>query len=90
MCTNIPKNTNTSLEASPIQNMDTIIHSQQTDIRLNETRETDFNSTLLDDGILFSSHTVHKLIDLECKDQRNNQNNNNKTNNTHIYQNHQH
>ena len=28
-CTNITENTNTSLEFSPIENMDTIIHSQQ-------------------------------------------------------------
>ena len=28
-CTNFPENTNISLEASPIENIDTIIHSQQ-------------------------------------------------------------
>ena len=69
-------NTNTSVEVPPIENMDTIIHSQQSGNRMHETTETDFNSTLLDDGALFSSHTVNTLIDLE-KDQNNNQNNNN-------------
>ena len=53
--------------------MDTINHSQQTESRINETTETDFNSTLLDDGTLFSSHTVNTLIDLEDNDQNNNQ-----------------
>ena len=72
--------------------MDTIIHSQQTDTRINETTETDFNSNLLADGTLFSSHMVNTLIDLEGNDQSNNYNNNNNvfndTNiNTHIYQN---
>ena len=67
---------------------------------MKETTETDFNSTLLDDGTLFSSHTVNTLIDLGENDQNNNQNNNNNNNNhnsttnttdnTHIYQNHQH
>ena len=54
--------------------------------------ETDFNSTLLDDGTLFSSHTVNTLIDLEDSYQNNNinTNNNSTTGNTHIYQNHQH
>ena len=59
-CTNIPENTNTSLEVSPIENMDTKFHSQQSENRMNETTETDFNSTLLDDGTLFSSHTVNR------------------------------
>ena len=36
-CTNIPENTNTSLEVSPIENMDTLIHSQQSENRTNET-----------------------------------------------------
>ena len=56
--TNISEKTNTSLEASPIENMDNMIHSQQLDPRRSETTETDLNSTLLDDGTLFSSHTV--------------------------------
>ena len=30
-CTNIPKNTNISLEISPIQKMDTIVRSQPAD-----------------------------------------------------------
>ena len=46
ICTNVPEITNTSLEASPIENMDTIIHSQQTDTRINKTTETDFHSTI--------------------------------------------
>ena len=79
--------------------MDTIIHSQQSENRMHETTETDFNSSLLDDGTLFSSHTVNTLIDLGDNDQNNNQNNNNNNNNnstanttdsTQIYQNHQH
>ena len=76
--------------------MDNKIHSQQTDIGLIETTKTDFKSELLDDGTLFSSHTVNTLIDLESKDHNKNQNNNNNnitsntTNNTHNYQNHQH
>ena len=94
-CTNVPENTKTSLDTSPIENMETIIHSQQTDIRTNGTTETDFNSTLLDDGTLFSSHTVNTLIDLDNKDQNSNDNNNqnittNTTDNTHNYQNQQH
>ena len=95
-CTNIPENTNTSLEASRIENMNTIFHSQPSEIRMNKTTETDVNSTLLDEGILFSSPAVNTLIDLEDNDQNNNQNNKNNTNNisttdnTHIYQNHQH
>ena len=52
-----------SLEASPIKNLDTIVHSQPTDTYVNGTTETDFNSTLLDDVTLFSSHTVYTLID---------------------------
>ena len=71
--------------------MDTIIHTQQLQSRINETTETYFNSILLDDGTLFSSHTVSTLIDLEDNDQNNNQNNSTTitTDNTHIYQNHQ-
>ena len=93
-CTNIPKNTNTSLEASPTENMETIIHSKQTDTRLNETTEKDFNSTLIEDGTLFSSHAVHTLIDLENNEQNNNETDKlnvttNTTDNTHIYQNQQ-
>ena len=64
-CTDIPENTNISLESSPIENMDAIIHSKPTDTYTNETTETDFNYTLLDDGTLFSSHTVNTLIDLK-------------------------
>ena len=71
-CTNIIENTNNSLEVSPIEKMETIIHSQQSESRINETTETDFNSTLLYDGTLFSSHTVNILIDLEDNDQNNN------------------
>ena len=63
---------------------------------MNETVETDFNSTLLDDGTIFSSQTVNTLIGLEGNDQNNNQNNNNHANNnstinnTTNYQNNQH
>ena len=95
-CTNIPEKTNTSLEASPIENMDTIIHSKPTDTFINKTTETDFYSTLLDDGTLFSSHTVNTLIDLEYNGQDNNQTDDNNrvtnhtTNNTNFYQNNQH
>ena len=95
-CTNIPENTNCSLEASPTENMDTLIHPQHSETRMNETVERDFNSTLLDDGTLFSSHTVNSLIDLDENDQNNNQNNNNHVNNnstinnTNNYQNNQH
>ena len=77
-----------------MENMDTIINSHP-DTHLNETTETDFNSTLLDDGTLFSSHAVNTIIDLESNDQNNEHNNNNNvtnntTDNTHFYQNHQH
>ena len=105
--TNNPENTNISLEASPIENMDTLIppqqsenrmngHPQQLENRMSKTAETDFNSTLLDDGTIFSSHTVNTLIDFEDNDQNNDQNNNNHSNNnsttynTNNYQNHQH
>ena len=73
--------------------MDTIDHSQTTDNCINETTETDFNSTLLDDGTLFSSHT---LIELEDKGQNNYQTNDNNhvnndtTNHTKLQQNNQH
>ena len=93
---NPPENTNTSLEASPIENMDTIIHSQPTGTFINETIDSDFNSTLLDDGTPFSSHTVNTLIELDDNGQNNsysNKNNNatnDTTNNTNIYRNHQH
>ena len=100
ICTNFTEITNTSLEVSPSENMDTIIQSQQSGSRINETTETDFHSTLLDDGTVFSSHTVNTLIDLGDNDQNNNQNNNDKNNNhnsttnttgdMHFYQNHQH
>ena len=63
-----------------MDNMDTIIHSQQLESRMNETTETDFNSTLLDDGKLFSSHTVNTLVDLGDNDQNNNQNNDDNNN----------
>ena len=74
--------------------MYTIVHSKPTDTFNNET--TNFNSTLLDDGTLFSSHTVNTLIDLKDYGQNNNQKKNNNivsndtTNNTNIYQNQQH
>ena len=99
-CTNIIENTNTSLEVSLIENLDTIIHSQQSESRMNETTATIFNSKLLDDGRLFSSHTVNTLIDLQDNDQNNNQNNDsgnnnhnsatNTTDNTNFHQNHLH
>ena len=53
--------------------MDTIIYSQQSESRKNETTETDFNSKLLDDETLFSSHTVNTLIDLDDNDEKNDQ-----------------
>ena len=84
---NVPENTKISLQASPIENMDTINHSQQTYTHINKTAETYFNSTLLDDGTIFSSNTVNTLIDLESNDQNNNHNinvTNDTTNNTHI------
>ena len=72
--------------------MDAIIHSQQLESRINETTETDFKSTLLDDGALFSSHTVNTLVELEDNDQNNYRNNSstNTIDKTHIYQNYQH
>ena len=69
---NTTENNNASLEVSPIENMDTKIHSQPSESRVNETADTDFNSTLLDDGLLFSSQTVNTLIDLDDIDQNNN------------------
>ena len=56
-CTKISENTNTSMEASPIENMDAIIHSQP-DTRLKATTETHSNSALLDGGTLLSLHWV--------------------------------
>ena len=73
-----------------------IIIQSQPVTRLIETTDTDFNSTLLDDGTLFSSHTVNTLIHLKVMSKNNNQKNknnnvfNNTTDNTHIYHNHQH
>ena len=77
--------------------MDTIIH-QKPDACMNETTETGFNSTLLDDGTLFSSHTVNTRIDVEDNNNNSNDNNNHNNNNhptaniandTHLYQNQQ-
>ena len=68
--------------------MDTIDHHQQPDNRLNKTTETDFNSTLLDDRKLFSSHAVNTIIDLE-ENNNNNCPNKNTTTDTHLHQNHQ-
>ena len=68
--------------------METIILSQQFESRINETTETEFNSTLLDDGTLFSSHLVNTLIDIEDNDQYNNSTANT-TENTKIYHTHQ-
>ena len=93
--TNNSEKVNTSLETSPLENMETIVHSQQTDTHINETTETDFNSTLLDDGTLFSSHAVNTLIDLESNDHQTINNNNitqttiDNTGNNHNYQNRQ-
>ena len=49
-CLNVPENTITSLEASPIEHMDTIIHFQQTDTRITESRETNFNTFFITYG----------------------------------------
>ena len=53
ICTYVRRNTNTSLETSPIDNLDTILYSQPKNSNINEATETDFNSTLLVDGTLF-------------------------------------
>ena len=79
--TNIPLITNTSLEASPKENMDTITQSKPMNSNLNETTETNFNSTLIDDGTLFSSHTVNTLSLIHLENNNNNNKNNNNTNN---------
>ena len=62
--------------------MDTIIHSQQSENRMNETTETDFNSTLFHSFHPFTpfTHTRNTIIDLGDNDQNNNQNNNNNNN----------
>ena len=53
---------------------------------MNETTETDFNSTLLDDGTL----AVNTVIDLEENNNKNtNYHNVDYTTDTHLYQNHQ-
>ena len=76
--------------------MGTIIHSQPTDTYANENTETDFNSTLFDNGTLFSSHTLKILVDLADHGQIMNQNNNNNditndtTKNTIFHRNHRH
>ena len=59
---------------------------------LNETTETDFNSTLSDDGILFSSHSVNTSIDLESHNNNSNYNTitSDTTNNAKFYENHIH
>ena len=69
------------------------------DSKLNETTETDFNSTLPDVGTLFASHTINTLsvIDLDKNNYKKNNNNNNNNNkevindtfhNTNNYENH--
>ena len=71
--------------------MDTLNDSQHTDTCINETAETDFNSTLLDDATLFSSHAVNTLFDFEDNGQathhntKNNNSFNDTTNNTHFF-----
>ena len=79
-CKILPKNTNTSLEASPIENIDTITNSQPIDTCINETTETDFSSTLLDDRTFFSSHIVNTLIDFDDNSENNNHNKNKNNN----------
>ena len=86
--TNIPENANNFLETSPLESMETIVHSQQTYTHINETTEADFNSTLLDDGTLFSSHAVNTLIDLDTNDQQTIDNSNNTQTTTDITGNH--
>ena len=44
----------------------------------NETKETDFNSTLLDDGTIFSSHTKNFSSPIGFQNNNNINNNNNK------------
>ena len=61
------------------QNLDTVVRSKPTDTYINETIETDFNSTFLDDGTFFSSHTDNTLIDLEDHGQNTTRNNNTTT-----------
>ena len=65
--------------------MDTRVQYKPVDSNQKETTEAYFNSTLLDDGALFSSHTINtlSLIGLE---NNNNNNHNKKTpyNNTNI------
>ena len=68
--------------------MKTIVHSQQTNTHITQTTETDFNSTLLDDGTLFSSHAVKTLIDLDTNDQQTIDNNNNTQTTIDITENH--
>ena len=51
--------------------MDNIVHSRPMDTNFNETTETDFNSTLLDDGTISSSHTAKTLIDHKDHDNNN-------------------
>ena len=74
------------------QNLDTIVRSKPTDTYINKTIETDFNSTLLDDGIFFASHTDNTLIDHGQNTTRSNNTTtaNETTNSTIIYRNQQH
>ena len=93
--TNNSENANTSPETSALENMETIVHSQQTDTYINETTDTDFNSTILYDGTLFSSHAVNTLIEIDSNDHQITNNNNttqntiNNAGNHHIHQNRQ-
>ena len=77
--------------------MDTLVNSRTTDTNFRKTTDNNFNSTLLDDGTLFSFHTVNTLIDLENQDNNNisnkknyNYTNSDTTSNTNTYEDHKH
>ena len=77
--------------------MVTIVTSRPAGTNFNKNTETNFYSTLLDDGKPISSNTVNTLISLETHNKSNNLDNNNHnhtdgktTNNTNSYEDHKH
>ena len=61
--------------------MDTMTQLKPMNSNLNETTESNFNSTLFDDGTLFSSHTVNNISLIDLENNNNNDKNNDNTNN---------
>ena len=73
-----PRNHNAKNQPFTFTNStDRIVHSQPMDKKSNEPTETDFCSTLLDNGTLFLSHTINTLLQIDLENNNNKDTNNN-------------